>query len=111
MSFYASPKFTLIVIFGGWISRFVFSKFYSRSESLSYNVTSKNNFFLSLVMQQVINFKYLKSTAAMPMYVSKIKESINETENDQLKLGYISAKVLSIREPIIILFLVGRTQV
>jgi ABC-type multidrug transport system fused ATPase/permease subunit len=106
MSLWANSKFTLIVIFGGLLSRFLLTRFYSNSEALSSSVTEKNNNFLSLVLQQVTNFKYLKSTAVMPLYVSKIMTNIDETENHQMKLGYISARVLSLREPIIISFLI-----
>ncbi len=107
MSFLSNANFTLIVIIGGVISRFVLTKFYSRSKTISYAITEKNNAFLSLVLQQITNFKYLKSTAVMPKYVKKINANINETEDEQLKIGYITAGVLASREPIIILFLVA----
>ncbi len=107
MSFLSNANFTLIVIVGGVISRFVLTTFYNKSKTISFTITEKNNNFLSLVLQQITNFKYLKSTAAMPKYVKKINANINETEDQQLKIGYITAGVLASREPIIILFLIA----
>lgn len=106
MSFWVNSKFTLIIIFGGWISKVVFQRFYSNSKSLSFSIANKNSVLASLLMQQVNNFKYLKSTATMPVYSKKLEESIVEIENDQLKIGKIGARVLSIREPIVVCFLV-----
>ena len=57
-------------------------------------------------MQQIINFKYLKSTALMKQYIAKINYKIDDIENDLVFLGKTSAKVMSIREPIIVFFLV-----
>ncbi|WP_395059677.1 ABC transporter ATP-binding protein [Flavobacterium sp.] len=107
LSLIANAKFTLIVIFGGIFSNLILKKFYINSESLSYSITSKNNNFSSLVMQQVTNFKYLKATATMPIYIDKLTTKINEIEEDQKKLGLISGLILSIREPVIIFFLIS----
>lgn len=106
MSFWVNSKFTLIIIFGGWISKVVFQKFYGNSKVLSYSIANKNGVLASLLMQQVNNFKYLKSTATMPLYSKKLEESIVQIEDDQLKIGKISARILAIREPIVICFLV-----
>lgn len=106
MSFWVNSKFTLIIIVGGWISKVLFQRFYSNSKALSFSIANRNSVLASLLMQQVNNFKYLKSTATMPIYSKKLEESIIEIENDQLKIGKISARILSIREPIVILFLV-----
>lgn len=105
MSFWVNSKFTLIIIFGGWISKVLFQRFYSNSKTLSFSIANKNSTLASLLMQQVNNFKYLKSTATMPLYSKKLEESIVDIENDQLKIGKISARILSIREPIVVFFL------
>lgn len=105
MSFWVNSKFTFIIIIGGIISKVVFQKVYKNSKTLSFSIAKKNNILASLLMQQVNNFKYLKSTATMPKYSEKLKESIQNIENDQLKIGKISARILSVREPIVILFL------
>lgn len=105
MSFWVNSKFTFIIIIGGIISKVVFQKVYKNSKTLSFSIANKNNILASLLMQQVNNFKYLKSTATMPIYSEKLKESIQNIENDQLKIGKISARILSVREPIVILFL------
>lgn len=106
LSFLTNPKFTLIVIFGGWLSRFLFKSLYKSSESLSYSITNENHKLSSLVLQQVTNFKYLKSTALMKNYLNKINTTVNDIEKDVITLGKTSAKVMSFREPIIVFFLI-----
>ena len=106
LSFLTNPKFTLIVIVGGWLSRFLFKSLYKNSEKISNEITKKNNKLSGLVMQQITNFKYLKSTALMKNYLKKINFTVDEIEKDVIVLGKTSAKVMSIREPIIVLFLV-----
>lgn len=106
LSFLTNPKFTLIVIVGGWLSRFLFKSLYKNSEKLSNDIAKKNNKLSGLVMQQITNFKYLKSTALMKGYLKKINFTIDDIEKDLVVLGKTSAKVMSIREPIIVLFLV-----
>lgn len=107
LSFLTSPKFTAIVILGGWISRFLFKTLYRNSEQLSYSITRENNRLSGLVLQQVTNFKYLKSTALMKTYLDKINKTVDDIEQDILLLSKTSAKVLSFREPIIVVFLVA----
>jgi ABC-type multidrug transport system fused ATPase/permease subunit len=105
LSFLTNPKFTIIVIIGGWLSRFLFKSLYKSSQSLSYSITNENNKLSGLVLQQVTNFKYLKSTALMKNYLNKINTTVDDIEKDVIVLGKTSAKVMSFREPIIVVFL------
>lgn len=106
LSLLTNPKFTLVVITGGWLSRYVFRFIYKNSESLSLEITKGNNELSSLVMQKTANYKYLKSTAYLEKYLIKINEMVGVIERKVVVLGKTSAKVLSFREPIIVLFLV-----
>lgn len=105
MSFWVNAKFTLIIVAGGFLSKWLLQRLYSHSKLLSFSVVQKNNRLASLVIQSVTNFKYLKSTASMPGFVAKIKDTIHNIEEDQLKIGLISSRVLALREPIVIVFL------
>lgn len=105
LSFLTNPEFTIIVIIGGWLSRFLFKSLYKSSQSLSYSITNENNKLSGLVLQQVTNFKYLKSTALMKNYLNKINTTVDDIEKDVIVLGKTSAKVMSFREPIIVVFL------
>ncbi|WP_326384754.1 ABC transporter ATP-binding protein [Flavobacterium sp. SUN052] len=107
LSFLTNPKFSAIVVFGGWASRFLFKSLYRDSEKLSYSITKENNKLSSLVLQQVTNFKYLKSTALMKTYLSRVNKTVDTIEKEVVILGKTSAKVMSFREPIIVLFLVA----
>jgi subfamily B ATP-binding cassette protein MsbA len=106
LSMLTNPKFTLIVIIGGWLSRWVFKALYKNSENLSLEITKGNNDLSSLVMQKTANYKYLKSTAYLKRYLNKVNEMVHAIERKVVVLGKTSAKVLSFREPIIVLFLV-----
>jgi ABC-type multidrug transport system fused ATPase/permease subunit len=105
MSFCINPRFTLIIMVGAIFSKFLFQKLYNNSKILSYSITNKNNILSSLLMQFVNNFKYLKSTAKTEEFSKKLENSIVDIENEQIKIGKIGARVLSIREPIVIVFL------
>lgn len=107
MSLLVNPKFTVIVIFGGWFSNFIFKKVYINSSEISSSISAKNSIFMSLILQQVTNYKYLKATSRIGKYKAKVEDVMNDIENDQMKLGYISGLVLSLREPILLLFLVA----
>jgi subfamily B ATP-binding cassette protein MsbA len=107
LSFCTNPKFTVIVIIGGWLSRYLFKTLYANSEKISNNIAKKNNVLSGLVMQHIVNFKYLKSTGLIKSYLNKINTTVDEIENDVIALGKTSAKVMSLREPIIVLFLVA----
>lgn len=106
LSLMTNPKFTLIVIVGGWLSRWVFKALYKNSENLSLEITKGNNDLSSLVMQKTANYKYLKSTAYLTKYLDKVNDMVHVIERKVVVLGKTSAKVLSFREPIIVLFLV-----
>ncbi|WP_297511872.1 ABC transporter ATP-binding protein [Flavobacterium sp.] len=106
LSFLTNPKFTLIVIVGGWLSRWVFKSLYKSSETLSLKITHQNNELSGLVLQKTGNYKYLKSTALLARYLSKINDKVNAIEKQVVVLGKNSAKVMAFREPIIVLFLV-----
>ncbi|MEN9336592.1 MAG: hypothetical protein RLZZ500_1579 [Bacteroidota bacterium] len=106
LSFITNPKFTLIVIVGGWMSRWVFKSLYKSSEALSLKITHQNNELSGLVLQKTGNYKYLKSTALLSRYLSKINDKVIAIEKQVVVLGKTSAKVMAFREPIIVLFLV-----
>lgn len=105
MSFCINPRFTLIIMIGAIFSKFLFQKLYNNSKILSYSIANKNNVLSSLLMQFVNNFKYLKSTAKTEEFSKKLENSIVNIEKEQIKIGKIGARVLSIREPIVIIFL------
>lgn len=107
ISLVVNPKFSLIVILGGVISNLIFRKVYVNSEDISFSISNKNNHFMSLVLQHINNFKYLKATNRVDMHKKKIEDVMHEIEEDQMKLGYISGLSLSLREPLLVVFLVG----
>ena len=105
LSFLTNPKFSLIVIIGGWLSRLVFKSLYKSSEALSLKITHQNNELSGLVLQKTANYKYLKSTALLSRYLAKINDKVRAIEKQVVVLGRTTAKVMAFREPIIILFL------
>lgn len=106
MSFITSAKFTIMVVIVSWLSNAIFKKFYINSSTISNNITSKNNLFMSLLLQNISQFKYLKATSRISIYKNKVENVMNEIEDEQMKLGYISGLLVSLREPILMFFLV-----
>lgn len=104
LSFVSNWKFTLLIILGGYLSRLLLSPLYAQTRQISTKITSQNHVYLSQVLQQISNFKYLKSTGQMSSYVNKIKKSITLNENSQFNLAKISAIIMAFREPILVFF-------
>lgn len=104
-SLMVNPKFSLIAIFGGLLSNLIFRKVYTQSEDISFSISNKNNHFMSLVLQHINNFKYLKATNRVEKHQEKIEKVMYDIEEDQMKLGKISGLSLSLREPLLVFFL------
>lgn len=107
LSLFVNPKFSIIVIFGGIVSNLIFRKVYVNSENISFSISNKNNHFMSLVLQHITNFKYLKATNRAKDHKKMIENVMHDIEDNQMKLGFISGLSLSLREPLLVLFLVG----
>lgn len=107
LAFLANPQFALLVIVGGLVSGLLFTRFYNRTKKLSKKVTVDSHLFQRLLIQKVSAFKYLKATGLVDRYAEKLIETNDEIETSQLKTGVIAAAMTAVREPLIILVVVG----
>lgn len=106
MSFITNINFSLIIIIGGIFSRIIFTNWFKKSKELSTDVVEINNKYTSLLIQEITNYKYLKSTAKIKDYNIKVFNNLNELEKKQIDFSFLVAKINSFREPILIFFLV-----
>ncbi|MCE3280299.1 MAG: ATP-binding cassette, subfamily MsbA [Bacteroidetes bacterium] len=107
LAFFANPQFALLVAIGGVITNLLYSNIFKRTKKISITLTSIGHNYQGLLIQSVAFFKYLKATARMKIYSSKLKMSINEIQKNNRKIGMIAAFLESSREPLIILVVVS----
>lgn len=102
LAFFANPQFALLVAIGGGITNLLYSNIFKRTKRISVTLTSLGHNYQGLLIQSVAFFKYLKATARMKLYASKLKLSIHEIQKNNRKIGMIAAFLESSREPLII---------
>jgi ABC-type multidrug transport system fused ATPase/permease subunit len=107
MAFFVNAKFAVLVTIGGLLSNLLFKGLYkaTKSASRAYSVESHN--FQGLLLQNVINFKYLKATSLIFPYVDKLKMRIKQIELLQRRMGILKARMQALREPITMLIVVA----
>lgn len=100
LAFLSNPQFTLLVMFGGFLTNLMFNKLFVKTKNLSRQLTIHNHGFQGLVIQQVAQFKYLKATGLIRDYASKLINRVYKIEKAQRKIGIISASINGVREPL-----------
>jgi subfamily B ATP-binding cassette protein MsbA len=106
LAFLSNPQFALLISVGGFLTNFIFKKLYRATKSLSKNFTLDSHEFQGLLIQKVVNFKYLKATGLIYQYVDKLKEKIRNIETTQRKIGILGSILNAIREPLTMLVVV-----
>ena len=102
----ANPEFAVLVTIGVFFTNIIFNKLYKITKKLSRKLTSFNHSLQSLIIQQVAQFKYLKATGKINVYAEKVIKEVRRIEQNQRKMGFISAITSGLREPIIMLLVV-----
>jgi len=95
-------RFTLLILAISLPFTLFFTRISGRTRKESVRLSEQNKKFHQLIIQNVTAFKYLKSTNAIGKIFYHIKVSINDAKKIYLRLGFLSALVNSIREPIVI---------
>ncbi len=106
LAFLSNPEFAILVTIGGLITNLIFKGLYSKTKKISKQLTLQNHTFQGLLIQKVGFFKYLKASGLITNYAKKLKSNINEIENSQRKMGFISSLLQAVREPLVILVVV-----
>jgi ABC-type multidrug transport system fused ATPase/permease subunit len=103
LAFLANYQFALLVIVGGVASNLIYNKIYKTTKKASNELSAKGANFNSFLVQTTQYFKYLKSTNTFNRYAGKLKTVINDAEALNKKIGSMTAIVVSIKEPIIVI--------
>lgn len=106
-AFFLDWKFSLLVILGGTMTNFVYKQFYTKTKSISREITSNNHSFSKLVIESINHFKYLKASGRNKDYTNRMIDQLHELIDNKIKVGVLSAKLSSLREPMMILIICG----
>ncbi|TCK84922.1 ABC transporter ATP-binding protein [Albibacterium bauzanense] len=107
LAFLVNPQFALLVSIGGGLTNFIFKKFYFFTKSNSKKLTKELHAFQGLLIQIVTNYKYLKATGLVFSFAKKLKNTIDETQVSQQRIGILATWLNAIREPIIMIVIVS----
>lgn len=107
LAFTVNPQFTLLVIIGGSLSNLLYSWIFKKTKAISRKLTDSNHDFQGLLIQKVSFFKYLKATGQLKDFSRKLKEKVIEIEEYLKKIGLLNAFINGIREPLVIMVVVG----
>ncbi len=94
-------KFALITVIGGLLTNMVFSGILNKTKKQSSKLTENNSAFQGLIIQYIVNFKYLKTTGTLQQYAVKLKDRIKLVEKNYKKIGFYNSIVASAREPLL----------
>lgn len=103
LAFLANFQLALFVACSGVLVNLVYQAFFKRSKKHSKEITGYGHSFQGLLIQMVGFFKYLKSTASIDQFSSRLKVKAEEIENSRRKLGFINSFLEAGREPLIML--------
>lgn len=102
LAFFADAKFALLICIGGALTNFVYKRVYVVTKKASDKLTFESNFYQGLIIQYVNSFKYLKATGLLGKYGNKLLKTIDHIEQNNTKIGKLSAVVTATREPLLI---------
>jgi subfamily B ATP-binding cassette protein MsbA len=100
LAFLTNPQFALLVAIGGSLSNLIYTQLYKKTKDTSKKITSGNHLFHGLMMQQVQNFKYLRSTGQVNAFANKLKKTIGDLANGFRKIGFYNSILISTKEPL-----------
>ncbi|MGV4415207.1 ABC transporter ATP-binding protein [Chryseobacterium sp. T1] len=104
-TFIVDWKFALLVCLGGILSNLVFIKLNKLTEIRSKNISQVNNVFSGMLLQYIVNFKYLKGTGQIKSFRDKVEKSIEDVQHEKLHISILSNWVTAFREPMLIMII------
>lgn len=102
IAFMVNAQFALLVALGGALSNVVYKTIYKKTKGASVKLTGYANIFQGIIIQHISNYKYLKATGALATYGKKLVEGVDRIEENNRRIGKLSAIVKGTREPLII---------
>lgn len=104
-TFYIDVRFASLILIGGVLTNFLFTKIFRVTSSISKKVTREAHDYQGLIIQFSTNFKYIKATASYKKLGKLIDKAIKTIETDYRTMGKMQAFVGAAREPVLVLVL------
>ena len=102
-AFFIDTRFALLVTAGGLVSNILYNFIYKRTKGTSRSITADSHFYQGLIVQYTTNFTYLKATGGVFSFSRKLKQTIEDLENNVRKIGLLRAILNAVREPMLII--------
>ncbi len=107
LAFLANFQFAILVAIGAIISNLLYMQIYKATKAISYQLSKNAVIFNRYLVQAVYNFKYLKSTNYFEGFGKKLRNIILESEKLSRKTGWYNSITSSVKEPMIMIIVVG----
>ena len=104
-TFYIDVRFASLIMAGGILTNFLFTRFFRSTTAISKKVTDESHGYQGLIIQFSNNFKYIKATASYRKIGGLINSAIKTIENDYRAIGRVHAFIGAAREPVLVLVL------
>ena len=102
-AFFIDPQFAILVAVGGAMTNFLYKYMYAQTKFASKSLTGSSNVYQGLLIQHIVNFKYLRATNMEDIHSSRLVKRINEIEASKRRIGVLSALGAAVREPLLII--------
>ncbi len=102
LAFVSTPQFAVIILFAGAFLQLLFLGVFKRIKKVSTQIVGSHNSHFTLILQMLVNLKYLIATSAAYGYFEMIRNNTIALEKQNVKIGMMQAFTVSIREPLII---------
>ncbi|HQW57304.1 MAG TPA: ABC transporter ATP-binding protein, partial [Saprospiraceae bacterium] len=107
ISFIVDYKISLIIVIFSGIFLLFLKQIKAYYHKLSLKVSASGDKYNSLLIQLLQNFKYLKLTHGFPHFIKKINYFIKAAEDKNYTILKTNAISVSLREPILLLLVLG----
>lgn len=107
MAYLANPQFALLLSLGGFLSNYSFKYIYRKTTETSRKITVDGHIYQGLLLQKINLFKYLKATGLGRPFGERLRASIERIEKSNRLIGFYNAIMIAVREPMVMLVVVG----
>jgi subfamily B ATP-binding cassette protein MsbA len=107
LAFTVNAQFTFLVIIGGSLTNLIYTRIFRKTKAISIRLTQSNHDFQGFLIQKVAHFKYLKATGTIKKYSAKLKSKVLEIEIYLMQIGLLNSFINAVREPLVIVVVVG----
>lgn len=102
-AFFIDVQFAILVTIGGGLASLLHRSIYAHTKINSRILTAHNHSYQGLIIQHVLNFKYLRATGMAAAYSQKLENTINKIEYSRKKLGTLIGFGNAMNEPILVI--------